>query len=655
MSQNKTFTQSTEELVALRTETSQAYYSGDTEPLLSDEEFDALLVELRSRGVEDVPGHGYVPDKTLEKVTHEYEMQSLEKVHSSTDIDKWFKKMPAGSQMLIQPKYDGFALNITYDHEGNFIQGATRGNHKVGEDVTRQVQMMIDSGIIPATIDANGHGGNTHVRGEAYISYEDFAKLQELTDGSYKSIRNTAPGLVRRGNPELLKFVSFVAYDTNNYETDEVESLEAFGFSTPTAHFYKKAKTAKEAHDFVQELGITRFEEFDFDTDGAVIKLEATFDERNDIGTTSNHPRWAIAYKYPEKPQTTVIRDVLWSHKRTGKLTPVAVFDQVVLTGNAKTTRASLANYAKFNTLSLRPGDSILVIRANGVIPFIVGLDPKAERSTENPFQHPEFYPTEEYPTHLTATGKELMVHQDAPLPVASMVENSVKILDLKGVGISFIEEMLESGLAENFLDMLDLSVEDIDKSRGKSGENTKSAQASVEALQSAFEKPLAQWIGAIGIKGIATSRPPVLEQHYKSLDALSEAKFEEVIALDKFNGSVHAQTLVDNRHLFKEWADRLRAEHNFVPKPNEVKVVKVAEGGIDYTGKTVVVTGTFPTMGRKDVEAWVKEHGGKIGSSVSGKTDILIYGEKAGSKLEKAQSVGTVKLVTAEEFEDSI
>lgn len=646
---------STEKLISLRTETSQAYYSGDTEPLLTDDEFDTLLVELRRRGVADVPGHGYIPDNNLEKVIHEYEMQSLEKVHSFSDIEKWFKKMPSGSTMLIQPKYDGFALNITYDHEGKFIQAATRGNHKVGEDVTRQVKSMISNGIIPSKIDPKGHGGNTHVRGEAYISYEDFTRLQELTNDSYKSIRNTAPGLVRRGNPDLLKFVSFVAYDTNNYETDEVQSLEEFGFSTPIEHFYKKAKTAKEAYEFVQQLGILRFEEFDFDTDGAVIKLGVSFDERNAIGTTSNHPRWAIAYKYPEKPQTTIVRDVVWSHKRTGKLTPVAIFDQVVLTGNAKTTRASLANYAKFSTLNLRPGDSILVIRANGVIPFIVGLDHKVERSSEEPFEAPSFFPSEEYPTHLTATEKELMVHKDAPLPVSSMIENSVKILDLKGVGVAFIEEMLELGLVENFLDMLKLTVEDIDASRGKSGENTKSAQNTVEALQSAFDKPLAQWIGAIGIKGIATSRPPVLEQHYKSLDALAKAKVEEVVKLDKFNGSVHAKTLVDNAHLFKEWADRLREEHNFVPKPAEVKVAKIAEGGIDYTNKTVVVTGTFPTMGRKEVEEWIKEHGGKIGSSVSSKTDILVYGEKAGSKLAKAQSVGTVKLITASEFEKAL
>lgn len=655
MTQTEYSNQTTEELVALRTETSQSYYSGDREPLLSDEKFDELLVELRSRGVEDVPGHGYVPDSTLEKVTHEYEMQSLLKVHSFTDIDKWFKKMPAGSTMLIQPKYDGFALNITYNHEGKFVQAATRGNHKVGEDVTGQVQLMINSGMIPATIDPNGHGGDTHVRGEAYISYKDFAKLQELTDNAYNSIRNTAPGLVRRGNPELLKFVSFVAYDTNNYDIYEVESLEAFGFATPKDHFYKKATTAKEAYDFVQELGISRFEDFDFDTDGAVIKLGTGFDTRNDIGVTSSHPRWAIAYKYPEQPQTTVIREVVWSHKRTGKLTPVAIFDQVVLTGNAKTTRASLANYIKFTTLGLRPGDSILVIRANGVIPFIVGLDHKVDRSTEAPFEAPKFFPTEEYPTHLTATGKEIMVHKDAPLPVSSMIENSVKILDLKGVGIAFIEEMLEAGLVENFLDMLKLTVADIDNARGKPGENSKSAQNTVEALQSSFEKPLAQWIGAIGIKGIATTRPPVLEQHYKSLDALAEAKFEDVVALDKFNGSVHAKTLVDNAHLFKEWADRLLNEHGFAPQPTEVKVAKVAEGGVDYSGKTVVVTGTFPTMGRKEVEEWVKEHGGKIGSSVSSKTHILIYGEKAGSKLAKAQSVGTVELITAEEFEQSV
>lgn len=653
-----------EELIELRNKAAQAYYSPGGTPIMSDAEFDTLLAELKTLGVDEVPGHGYDPEADLDlpDVKHEYKMQSLRKVHEEEDILRWQKNMAKGAEFIIQPKYDGLALNIVYNEDGDFIQAATRGDHTHGKDVTATVRGMIQHGIIPATIDNSEYNGNTHVRGELYMNHASFAALNEYQasiDGRiYGFTRNAASGLLMKGDSKTTKFLSFVAYDSNHYDADEVEFLDAVGFETPKDHYYVTAKNITEIMTAVNELGIKRFSEFEFDTDGAVVKLKANRETREDIGSNSSHPKWAVAYKYPEVPLPTIIRDVVWNHNRTGKLTPVAIFDPVVLVGEARTTRATLANYDKFQFFSFRPGDQILLIRANGVIPFIVGLDPQATRPDVAPFGEPKFFPTEDFPTSLNSTGKYLMAHPDAPEPLSAIIENSVKKMDLKNVGIAFIEEMLEAGRITSFLDMLSLTHDELVEIRGielKTGEKSRSSEVVVEALQKSFDKPLWRWIGAMGIHMISTSRPPVLEARYKSLDALAEAKMSELVKLDKFNGTVAAQSLIDNLSTVKEWADRLRDEYNFVPKPEDVKEVETSTGEIDVNGKKVVVTGLFPTMKRGDVETWVKNHGGTIGSSVSGSTDILIYGEKAGSKLDKAKSVGSVELIKAATFERDI
>lgn len=652
-------------LTELRNRAATAYYTG-AEAVMSDAEFDALIAELKTLGVEEIAGHGFIPEEaadgiSLPKIIHEYPMQSLTKVHTLEDIVKWEKLMPKGSSFTVQPKYDGFALDLVYDETGAFVQAATRGDHTKGEDVTASVKTMIAHGRIPGTITPGDFQGRTHVRGEAYIEFNDFAALnahsQSVGGRTYTAKRNTAPGLIRRGDAAMLKFVSFAAYDTNNYQDDEVQAVSQWGFVTPKDHFYVVASTAKEVHDAVQDLGIKRFAEFEFETDGSVIKLRADHSVREDIGSTSTAPRWAIAYKYPEAPVSTVIRSVEWNHNRTGKLTPVAVFDEVVLTGEARTTRATMANYGKFKAFGFRPGDTILVIRANGVIPFIVGLDPQADRSPEKPFQAPEHFPSAEFPTRFSPTGVDLLAHPDAPAPLSAVIENSVKVLELKGIGGSFVDEMVSSGKVKHFLDMLNLTHDDIVEARGiavKPGATSKSAQTAVETIALAFEQPLWRWIAAIGMKFIATTKSPILESRYRSLDELAEAKMADLAKLEKFSGDVHAETVIANADVIRYWADRLRADHNFEPKP-EVREVKEATGSIDVNGKTVVVTGTFPTMGRKDVEQWVKDHGGRIGSSVSAKTDILLYGEKAGSKLDKAQSLGSVTLITGAQFEEEM
>lgn len=691
------------ELKQRRDEASKAYYEGET--IMSDAEFDALTLQLSEAGVEEEVGHGYVP--TTNTIEHQYPLLSLEKVRDEDKIISWAKNPNIKPPFVVQPKYDGNAIDITYDENGKFLRAATRGNGIVGENVTHTVQALIDAGRIPATVDNSAFDGNTHILGEAIIVLEDFRALNaDQSDRVYSNPRNATAGLLRRKKTELAKYLSFFAYDSNHYEADEVEWLAVNGFTTPKDHFYVKADSiekvmeaihalekkkapvgiflplpAEDELDALREMDdegnfvedetadaptvltfkdITGFEleneadkQFDFEIDGAVIKMAGTRELREGIGNSTSSPRWARAYKYANVMTTTVIREVEWNPTRTGRLVPVAVFDEVVLVGNAKTTRATLHNYLQFTEHGFAPGDTIEITRSNEVIPFIVG---KVGDSVEGAvkFAAPTFYPTAEFPIHINSTGVDVMMHKDAPKNMVATIVYSLKALDVKGVGPAVVNDLLKAGKISNFLDLLKITEADIIAAREievKDGAVSKSSENVVKAVETVFDQPLARWIAAIGMPFIAHTKSPILESRYSSLDELAKAKESELFALEGF-GSEKSASVLKNSAKIQEWADRLRDEHGFVPVPAQKQEVVASTGDVDYNGKKVVVTGTFPTMARKDVEAWVVAHGGKISSSVSSSTDILVAGEKAGSKLAKAQSVGTVQIVTAEEFE---
>lgn len=692
-------------LVQRRDEASKAYYEGES--IISDAEFDELTLKLAEAGVEEEVGHGYVP--TTNTIQHQYPLLSLEKVREEEAIISWAKNPSIKPPFIVQPKYDGNAIDITYDENGKFLRAATRGNGKVGENVTHTVQALIDAGRIPATVDNSDYEGNTHVLGEAIIVLEDFRALNaDQSDREYSNPRNATAGLLRRKKTELAKYLSFFAYDSNHYAEDEVEWLAANGFTTPKDHFYVKADSIEKVMEAIHELekkkapvgiflplpaedeldalremdeegnfveeesadasipavltfkSITGFEledksvkQFDFEIDGAVIKMAGTRELRESIGNSTSSPRWARAYKYANVMTTTVIREVEWNPTRTGRLVPVAVFDEVVLVGNAKTTRATLHNYLQFTEHGFAAGDTIEITRSNEVIPFIVG---KVGDSVEGAvkFSAPTFYPTADFPIHLNATGVDVMMHKDAPKNMVATIVYSLKALDVKGVGPALVNDLLKAGKISNFLDLLKITEEDIIDARKievKEGAVSKSSENVVKAVETVFDQPLARWIAAIGMPFIAHTKSPILESRYSSLDELAKAKEGELFALEGF-GSEKSASVLKNSAKIQEWADRLRDEHGFVPAPTPKQEVVASKGDVDYNGKKVVVTGSFPTMSRKDVEAWVVAHGGKISSSVSSSTDILVAGEKAGSKLSKATSLGTVTIVPADEFE---
>lgn len=637
-----------DKLIALREKASEAYYEGQS--IISDAEFDALTKKLADFGIEETVGHGYVPKENT--IVHQYPLLSLKKVRTVSDISRWIKS-PIHAPFSVQLKYDGNALVITYAPDGTFSEAATRGNGKIGENVTHTVETLIQAGKIPQKIDSTKYDGSTYVIGEIIMLHEDFVSLNKnQADRVYSNPRNATAGLMRRKTTELAQYLSFVAYDSNHYDQSEIEFLESNNFLTPKNHFLKNAENIEELEAFIAEIDDNlKNKKYDFEVDGAVIKMAAPRAVREKIGNSTSSPRWAIAYKFATESVETKIRDVLWNQTRTGRLVPVAVFDEVILAGNAKTTRATLHNYAQFSSHNLSQGDTILVTRSNEVIPYVLGKVGESLPGAKK-FEAPAFYPTKDFPTHLNETGLDLLVSKDAPSANAESIEYSLKALDVKSVGPAIIKDLLDIGLITNFLDMLNLSQEDILSLPGK--ENSQlTAENTVNALKVVFRQPLARWIAAMGIPFIAFNKSPILEQRYATLEELAEAKLEELLSLDGF-GSEKAKSVLENTEVISAWAKRLREEHGFSPSPAAEIVVEESRGNVDYVGKKVVVTGVFPTMSRKDVEAWVVQHGGKISSSVSSSTDLVIAGDKAGSKLSKASELG-IQVIPANIFEQDI
>lgn len=635
-----TTTENVDELIAQRNEASAAYYEGN--PIMSDDDFDVLDARLTQLGIDSEVGHGYVPTKNT--ITHQYPLLSLTKVRTVADVDKWASKYSQTAGYVIQPKYDGLALDITYSPEGNFLRAATRGDGTVGEDVTHTVQSMINAGKIPATVVP--FTDNTHVLGEVYMTTDDLVVLNSSqTDRVYANPRNAAAGLLRRKSVDLSAYLSFVAYDTNNYKEDEIEVLAEQGFVTPKDHYFKIAKSVAEVDACIKELGILKGS-FNFDTDGVVIKLSATRLKRENIGNSSSAPRWAVAYKFANVIKTTVIREVIWNVTRTGRLVPVAIFDETLLAG-AKVTQATLHNHAQFVVHDLHEGDTIEVTRSNEVIPFVVGKvgvsAPDAVKF-EAPKEHGG------HPVRLNATGKDLLIAAEAVADVNASIVYSLKALNADGISTSMVGKLLDAGKISNFLDLLNVTREDILE---LDGTGSKSADNFANTIAGLYTQPLWRWIAAMGLRFIANNKSPILEARYATLDELAKATESELLNLEGFGGE-KSKSILESSATIQHWADRLRNEHNFVPAPAKVEAVVASKGDMDFNGKKVVVTGSFTGMKRPEIEAWLKAHGAKVSSSVSSSTDLLVAGDKAGSKLAKAEELG-IRVMTGSEFEAQI
>ena len=620
-------------LSAKRDEASQAYYAGES--IITDDEFDLIVAELDSLGIEEAAagvGHGYVPDG---KIQHKQRMLSLRKVFAREEIEKFVADTEA-RKYTVELKYDGGAASVIYGVDGYFEQAVTRGNGIYGEDITPAIQDLINAGKLPDHVDTGR--SRTEVRGEIIVTHENFAALNESElGGDYSNPRNTATGIIRRKNVDGVgKYVDFVAYggDIPTWQ------LEEEGFLTSIEHFFE---TVSEDHAESIMALIERLESerrgFGFDTDGVVIKV-ADQSTRDSLGEASTSPNWAVAFKFASEVKQTVLHAVEWSTGRTGRIVPVAVFEPTKLAG-VDVARATLHNFTFLQEMDIKIGDTIDIKRSNEVIPYVVGRNgDHAENSVDI-----------EVPTACPTCGEPIVIkNKDIVCTVGNcdpvtIITYGLGQLGVLGVSSSLVGKLVEAGVVKDLVDMLGVTPQQItDLER----QGTVSANKAVKAINDAVKgATVAKWFAALGIARASLSTATQLAERFHTLGGIARATEPELMTIPRFGGT-KAKSVIAAQERIERTERELYIRYGY--KPVEAERIQVPDAS-PFIGLNLVMTGKFPTFGRTEAADQAKRLGAVVQSGVSKTTDLVVAGEEAGSKLQKAAALG-VKVMDAAEFE---
>ena len=635
------------------------YYVLD-DPEISDVEYDALLNELRDLEAQhpelltpDSPTQrvGGQPLDRFPEVRHLQPMYSLANARNEEELAAWVVRSERylarqGVEMgdvrfVTEPKIDGLAISLVYE-DGILVRGATRGNGEVGEEVTQNLRTI---GAIPLRID--GAPPLIEVRGEIYLPLAAFAKLNEeraaAGEPTYANPRNTAAGSIRQLDPQLAaaRPLSMWTYgvgatDGLEFEShhDSLEWLRGHGF---------RVNRDVEVKDTVEEVVAAckaweeRRHSLDFEIDGVVVKVD-DLDLQRQLGVVGREPRGAIAWKFPPTTATTVLEKVAWNVGRTGHMIPFAMLKPVQVSG-VTVRQATLHNEEDLHRKDVREGDEVIIMRAGDVIPQVVSPTSKAQRSKKRaaPPQPPAKCPACGTPTVKSEEGVWTICPNRASCPgqVFQAVKHFVGAMDIEGLGEENARRFLDEGLITSFADIYDLTVERLVELE-RFGET--SAGNLVRAIEASKEQPFHLVLYALGLPGIGFVNARNLARHFRSMDALLAASDEEIAQVEGMGPilarTVH-ETLAEPR--VRELIEQIREAGLHMEEEGEAPP---AEGPM--VGKTVVLTGTLPNLSRPEATARIEAAGGKVTGSVSKNTDYLVAGEDAGSKLTKAQELGT-------------
>ena len=635
------------------------YYVLD-DPEISDADYDALLNELRDLEAEhpelrtpDSPTQrvGAEPLDKFEQVRHLQPMLSLANARNEEELAAWVLRSERylarqGVEMgdvrfVTEPKIDGLAISLVYE-DGVLVRGATRGNGEIGEDVTQNLRTI---GAIPLRIE--DAPPLLEVRGEAYMPLAAFAKLNEQRaeagEPTYANPRNTAAGSIRQLDPQLTasRPLSIWCYSVGALEglsferhSESLEWLRSHGF---------RVSRDVGVHDTVDEVVAAcraweeRRDRLDFEIDGVVVKVD-DLDLQRQLGVVGREPRGAIAWKFAPTTATTVLRSVAWNVGRTGHMVPFAQLEPVQVSG-VTVKLATLHNEEDLRRKDVRDGDEVIVMRAGDVIPQVVSPTAKAQKRTDrsDPPSPPERCPACNTPTIKPEEGVWTICPNRTGCPgqVFQAVKHFVGAMDIDGLGEENARRFLDIGLIRNMADIYDLTVERLAE---LDGFGEVSAGNLVRAIQASKQQPFHLVLYALGIPGIGFVNARNLARHLRSMDRLLEATEEELTGVEGMGPimakTVH-ETLAEERT--RELIERLRA-HGL--EMEEEGPAPPSEGPL--VGKTVVLTGTMPNLTRPEATARIEAAGGKVTGSVSKKTDYLVAGADPGTKLTKAQELGT-------------
>ena len=637
---------------------SHKYYVLDN-PEITDAEYDKLMRELLefekqnpNLVTEDSPSQkiGGTILKEFEQVRHQVQMQSLTDAFSFEelcDFDQRVKnELGNNYEYVVEQKIDGLSVSLEY-RDSLFVRGSTRGDGFVGEDVTNNLKTIMS---IPLRLNADVP--YLEVRGEVFMSKASFAKLNEQREeeglATFANPRNAAAGSLRQLDSSVAakRNLDIFVFNIQSVEGMEfkthlegLEFLRKAGFKVIDNN--QKFGTIEDAFDQIQKIGQMR-QNLYYDIDGAVIKVN-DLSQREALGSTAKTPKWAIAFKYPAEQKKTKLIDIIIQVGRTGVLTPRAQLETVSLAGSF-VSYATLHNIDNIRQKDIRIGDNVIVQKAGDIIPEIIRSVPEDRTGEETIFEMPDVCPVcggdvirEE------GEAAHRCINPDCPQQLERNIIHFVSrdAMDIEGMGPSVVTKLLEANLIKSSADIYYLTKDQL-MTLEKFGE--KSADNLLEAIEKSKSNDLSRLLYAMGIRHIGSGGAKLLAKKAKTIDALICMTTDELTTIDDF-GLIMAQSVVDffQKSHVKDYIEKLKNAGVNTEYIEEEGTTSILEG------KTIVVTGTLPTLSRKDATDLIEKNGGKASGSVSKNTDYVVAGEAAGSKLTKANQLGIPVIDEAE------
>lgn len=645
-----------EELTRELEEANRLYYVLDA-PTMEDYEYDKKLRRLEeleaqypefASPLSPTKRVGGEALSRFEKVEHAVPLESLQDVFSEEEVgefDRRLRETVRDAAYSVEPKVDGLSVALEY-RDGVFVRGATRGDGRIGEDVTENLKTIRS---IPLRID--DAPSRLIVRGEVFMPREVFEKLNAAREEAGKSLfanpRNAAAGSLRQLDPSIAaeRRLDILIFNLQLAEGIEFQTHAQTLDYLKQRHFkvipYQLCATAAEATEEIRRIGQERYG-YSFDIDGAVVKLNNLAD-RALLGSTAKFPRWACAYKYPPEIRETVLEDIVVQVGRTGVLTPKAVVRPVRLAGTT-VTNATLHNQDFITEKDIRIGDTVKIRKAGEIIPEILSVETEKRPAGTSPYRLPSLCPVCGAPVERDPDGAALRcTGAECPAQLSRNIAHFVSrnAMDIDGLGDAIVEQLITMGAVRSPADIYFLTLDEL-KSLWKSG--SKVAQKLLAAIESSKNNDLSRLIFALGIRQVGEKAAKVLAKTFGSLDALMQATQEELTQIRDI-GAVTAENIVSwfaspqSRHLIS----RLRqAGVNF-------ESTAVQDDG-RFAGMTFVLTGALSLFTRDEATEKIEAHGGKAAGSVSKKTTYLVAGENAGSKLKKANELG-IPVLSEQEF----
>jgi DNA ligase (NAD+) len=631
------------------------------DPSISDYEFDQLMIKLRQIEAEhpewitpDSPTQraGAAPSEKFVKIRHPGAILSLSNAFDADDVRAWYERIlrldsrVSQANYVVEPKIDGLTVVLHYQ-DGVFVQGATRGDGDIGEDITHNLRTIRALPLrIPVSSDGPVAPPTLVVRGEAFINLAEFEKLnrqlEEAGERTYQNPRNTAAGSLRQLDPALtasrpLTLLTYSIIDGSGAlprkHTDMLAYLKSLGFPVVDYEFCANLDEAIRAYDRLVEGR----DHMDYEADGAVIKIN-DLDLAESLGVVGKDPRGAIAYKFPAQEVSTSLLDIGVNVGRTGVLTPYAILEPVEI-GGVIVRQATLHNFDYIAEKDIRIGDRVAVKRAGDVIPYVIGPLQAARTGEERVFTPPKYCPTCGQPVeHFEGEVAWYCVNTACPAQLVRNLEHFVSrgAMDIVGLGIRIVEQLVAAGYVKDVADIYTLRRDDLLSLEGFA---QKKADNLLESIEASKNRPLPRLINALGIRGVGEVVAGDLARAFRELSRLSRATLEDLQMVEGIGPNI-AQAIVDwfARPANQQVLQKLRSAG--VWPRMDLETTRPA-GATPLDGMTFVVTGSLVNFSRQSVKEFIEAHGGKVTDSISRNTRYLVAGENPGSKLDKARSLG--------------